>query len=116
MPPCVSWDAPRIHAELLELGFPISERTVSRFVPEKPVDPDAVKQWTRWSLGPALVVFTIDMSGATLHASLPDKTSDFDPPRLLLGPGPASDRSSGTCNSPADSSPATELRHHLNLL
>ncbi len=70
----------------------------------------------RLSLCPALVVFTIDTSGATLHASLPDKTSDVDLPRLWLGPGHGSARSSGTCYWPADSSPTTELQHHLNLL
>jgi len=43
-----SWGAPRIHAELLKLGFLVSERTVSRFMPKKPVGPDAVKQWTRF--------------------------------------------------------------------
>jgi len=72
MPPCGSWGAPTIYAELLKLGFLVSERTVSRFMPKKPVDPDAVKQWARLSLCAALVVFTIDTSGATLHASLPE--------------------------------------------
>jgi hypothetical protein len=67
-----SWGAPRIHAELRKLGFLVSERTVSRFMPKKPVDPDAVKQWTRLSLCPALVVFTIDTSGTPHRASLPE--------------------------------------------
>jgi hypothetical protein len=31
----VSWGAPRIHGELLKLGFVISERSVSRFMPKK---------------------------------------------------------------------------------
>jgi len=30
------WGAPRIHAELLKLGFLLSERTVLRFMPKKP--------------------------------------------------------------------------------
>jgi hypothetical protein len=72
MPPCVSWGAPRIHAELLELGFLVSERAVWRFMPKKPVDPDAVKPWPRLSLCPALVVFTIDTSEAPHRASLPE--------------------------------------------
>jgi len=72
IPPCDSWGAPRIHAELLKLGFLVGERTVSRFTPKKPVDPDAVKQWTRLSLCPALVVFTIDTSGTPHRASLPE--------------------------------------------
>ena len=39
------WGAPRIHAELLKLGFLISERTVSRYMPKKPAGPDAVDRW-----------------------------------------------------------------------
>src|SRR2546426_12479259 len=29
------WDAPRVHGELIKLGFAISERTVSRLMPKK---------------------------------------------------------------------------------
>lgn len=39
------WGAPRIHAELLKLGLDVSERTVSRYLPKKPVDPSAIEQW-----------------------------------------------------------------------
>ena len=39
------WGAPRIHAELLKLGFTVSERTVSRYLPRRPTNPDAVKRW-----------------------------------------------------------------------
>ena len=39
------WGAPRIHAELMKLGFSISERTVSRYMPKRPADPGAVKRW-----------------------------------------------------------------------
>lgn len=39
------WRAPRIHAELLKLGLTISERTVSRYLPKKPVDPSAIERW-----------------------------------------------------------------------
>jgi len=39
------WGAPRIHGELLMLGFEISEITVSRYMPARPVDPDRVKRW-----------------------------------------------------------------------
>src|SRR5262249_60873500 len=37
----ITWGAPRIHGELLKLGFQISERTVSRLMPKqrKPLDP-----------------------------------------------------------------------------
>ena len=39
------WGAPRIHGELLKLGFEISEITVSRYMPRRPVEPDKVKRW-----------------------------------------------------------------------
>jgi putative transposase len=35
----VTWGAPRIHGELLKLGIDISERSVSRFLPNKPRRP-----------------------------------------------------------------------------
>ena len=39
------WGAPRIHAELTKLGFTISEKTVSRYMPRLPAEPDQVKRW-----------------------------------------------------------------------
>ena len=38
------WGAPRIHGELLKLGFEVSESTVSRYMPRHPVEPDKVKR------------------------------------------------------------------------
>jgi hypothetical protein len=35
------WGAPRIHGELLKLGFKVSERTVSRLMPKKPRQPSS---------------------------------------------------------------------------
>jgi hypothetical protein len=40
-----SWGAPRIHGELLMLGFDVSERTVSRWMKRAPGDPDPAKRW-----------------------------------------------------------------------
>jgi hypothetical protein len=40
-----SWGAPRIHAELLKLGFDIAEATVARYLPKRPSDPDKVARW-----------------------------------------------------------------------
>jgi putative transposase len=41
-----SWGAPRIHGELLKLGFDISERTVSRYLAQrKPSSDDARQKW-----------------------------------------------------------------------
>jgi hypothetical protein len=39
------WGAPRIHGELLKLGFDVSERSVSRWIRQAPRDPDPVKRW-----------------------------------------------------------------------
>jgi hypothetical protein len=40
-----SWGAPRIHGELLKLGFELSERSVSRWIRRAPRDPDPTKRW-----------------------------------------------------------------------
>lgn len=40
-----TWGAPRIHGELLMLGFDISERTVSRWMKRAPRDPEPAKRW-----------------------------------------------------------------------
>jgi putative transposase len=40
-----TWGAPRIHGELLKLGFDISERTVSRWVKHAKHDPDPAGRW-----------------------------------------------------------------------
>ena len=40
-----SWGAPRIHGELLKLGFDISEGTVSRWVRGANHDPDPARRW-----------------------------------------------------------------------
>jgi putative transposase len=40
-----TWGAPRIHGELLMLGFDHSERTISRWMKQAPKDPDRVKRW-----------------------------------------------------------------------
>ncbi len=41
------WGAHRgvINAELTKLGFIISEKTVSRYMPRLPAEPDQVKRW-----------------------------------------------------------------------
>jgi putative transposase len=40
-----TWGAPRIHGELIKLGFELSERSVSRWIRRAPRDPHSVKQW-----------------------------------------------------------------------
>ena len=40
-----TWGAPRIHGELLMLGFDVSERTISRWMRRAPRDPEPAKRW-----------------------------------------------------------------------
>ena len=40
-----TWGAPRIHGELLMLGFDVSERTISRWMRRAPRDPERGKRW-----------------------------------------------------------------------
>src|SRR5215470_15422262 len=40
-----TWGAPRIHGELLKLGFDVSEPTVSRWLRRVPRRPDPVQRW-----------------------------------------------------------------------
>jgi transposase InsO family protein len=41
----VAWGAPRVHAELLKLGFEVDERTISRCMPKRPPDPGKIQRW-----------------------------------------------------------------------
>ena len=40
-----TWGALRVHSELLMLGFVVSDRTVARYMPKRPRDPDAHQRW-----------------------------------------------------------------------
>jgi len=40
-----TWGAPRMHGELLMLGFDVSERTISRWMKRAPRDPEPAKRW-----------------------------------------------------------------------
>src|SRR5207245_9499361 len=40
-----TWGAPRIHGELLMLGFDASERTISRWMKRAPRDPQPTQRW-----------------------------------------------------------------------
>jgi putative transposase len=40
-----TWGAPRIHGELLMLGFDVSERSISRWMKRAPRDPEAARRW-----------------------------------------------------------------------
>ena len=39
------WGAPRIHGELLKLGFNVSEATISRYMPRRKPDPQKMRRW-----------------------------------------------------------------------
>ena len=40
-----TWGAPRIHGELLMLGFDVSERSISRWMKPAPRDPELARRW-----------------------------------------------------------------------
>ena len=40
-----TWGAPRIHGELLMLGFDVSERTISRWMRRAPRNPEPAERW-----------------------------------------------------------------------
>jgi len=40
-----AWGAPRIHGELLMLGFDVSERSISRWMKRAPRDPEPSRRW-----------------------------------------------------------------------
>jgi transposase InsO family protein len=55
------WGAPRIDGELLKLGFDVSERTVSRYLPRRPADPDKVQRWLTFLRNHANVSAAMDL-------------------------------------------------------
>ena len=40
-----TWGAPRIHGELLKLGFDVSERSVARYLRRRPRRGDSARRW-----------------------------------------------------------------------
>jgi len=56
-----NWGAPRIHGELLKLGFDVSEQTVSRYLPRRPSDPDKVQRWITFLRNHASVSAAMDL-------------------------------------------------------
>lgn len=39
------WRAPKVHAEMVKLGYDVSERSVSRYMPKRKPDEDKIKRW-----------------------------------------------------------------------
>jgi len=56
----LTWGAPRIHGELVMLGFDVSERTVSRYMPRRRPRPDAVQRWLVFLNNPRDAVAAMD--------------------------------------------------------
>ncbi len=40
-----TWGAPRIHGELLMLGFDVANSTFSKYLPKRPASPDTIRRW-----------------------------------------------------------------------
>jgi hypothetical protein len=55
-----SWGAPRIHGELLKLGFDVSERTVSRYLRRLSPPDDARKRWSAFLRNHREVITAMD--------------------------------------------------------
>jgi putative transposase len=57
-----TWGAPRIHGELMMLGFDISERTISRWMRRAPKDPGPAKRWLAFLRNHREVIAAMDFS------------------------------------------------------
>jgi hypothetical protein len=57
------WGAPRIHGELLKLGFTVSERTVSRYMPDRRKAPSQSWHFPRERVRPVRVRLDGDVIG-----------------------------------------------------
>jgi len=55
-----TWGAPRMHGELVMLGFDISERTVSRWIRKAPRDPGLAKRWAAFLSNHREVIAAMD--------------------------------------------------------
>jgi len=57
-----TWRAPKIHGELLMLGFNVSERTISRYLPRRETDPERVQKWKTFLRNHRDVIAAMDFS------------------------------------------------------
>ena len=55
-----TWGAPRIHGELLMLGFHVSERSISRWMKRAPRDPKAARRWAAFLRNHREVIAAMD--------------------------------------------------------
>ena len=85
-----TWGAPRIHGELLKLGFEISERTVSRYLAGVAPRGEAGKQWLSFLKNHREVIAAIDFFTVPTvtfrllywHAALPIMPTPYRSHRL----------------------------------
>jgi hypothetical protein len=64
------WGAPKIHGELLKLGFEVSERTVARYLQRLRRRGDSAKRWLAFLANHRQVIVALDFFTRT-HADLP---------------------------------------------
>lgn len=95
-----TWGAPRIHGELLMLGFDVSKRTISRWMKRAPRDPEPGKRWLAFLRNHREAIAAMDASRAHFSTS----SSCGEPTEISLHEKPVA-----TGNSPWLSS-APELR------
>ena len=55
-----TWGAPRIHGELLKLGFDVAERTVLRYMPKRPAPTGSLERWKTFLRNHALDIVAMD--------------------------------------------------------
>src|SRR5216117_247791 len=55
-----TWGAPRIHGELLMLGFEVSERTISRWMRRAPRNPEPAQRWRAFLRNPGEAIAATD--------------------------------------------------------
>lgn len=80
-----TWGAPRIHGELLKLGFALSEATVSRWMRRAPRIPDVTQRWLTFLLNhreaiAAMDFFTVPtLTFGVLYCFFPYVVIEVDP-------------------------------------
>ena len=55
-----TWGSPRIHGELVMLGFDISERTVLRWMRKAPRNPEPAKRWAAFLINHREMIAAMD--------------------------------------------------------
>src|SRR5215468_5060678 len=63
-----TWGAPRIHGELLMLGFEISERTISRWMRRAPRDPQTAQRWRAFLANHREAIAAMDFREESSHS------------------------------------------------